>query len=477
MGALDTALTWLGVRRGPPPVEMIEAQAFPLVKRRGRPRSGTYLVEPLPIYAQLQRIGGSLTPLDVSAIMREADTGRMARLMDLANEARQKDCHLQSILATNEESIAGLPWALELPDDAKLKERKAADWIEQQLRSCRSFSRFVAHHAGAVYYGHAVSEILWAKVDGGRLAPVEFCPIAPRRFLYEAEEGRLCWCDENAGMPYPGVDIRAAHPEKFVVSQPRVNGDVPCREGLVRVLMWAALFRNWALSDWLKLGEIAWKPWRTASYGKDQSGDDEIDEIIAKLEQMSSTGVAVLPETVKVSVEWPKGAPVGGGMHKDLFTLIGSEMSKATLGQTLTTEQGERGARSLGEVHDEVRKDLRENRSGSVAEDVTRDVVERMYRLNFADGIRAAKFVFLTDDAHDLAQFSAAMKALTEAGLRIPSVWVRDELGIPEPDEDEECIGGPQEDPQAPPQDAGPAGPGAPGVTPTDAQDAVDDAA
>lgn len=469
MGALDSALQFLGIRR--PPV-VLDAEPMPLVRRRAaRPSAGQYILPALPMWQQLQRIGGQLTPVEVSGIIRDADAGYMKRLMDLLNDARQKDCHLQSILATSEESVAGLPWTLELPEKAKLKEKKAAEWVERQLRSCRNFTRFIAHQAGAVYYGHAVSEILWAKVEG-RLAPVDLRAVSPRRFIYEESNGALCWWDEIGKEP---VDIRAAYPQKFVVSQPRVNGDVPCREGLGRVLAWAALFRNWAMADWLKLGEIAWKPWRWGVYGK-SSGDDEINDLIGMLEEMASTGVGAYPETSQVKIEWPKGS-AQGGMHRELFTTVGSEMSKAVLGQTLTTEQGEKGARALGQVHDEVRKDLREFRAQSVADDVQRDLVDAMYLLNFGEGIRAAKFVFLTEDARDLSAFSTAIKTFVDAGLRIPAQWVRDEAGMPEPDEDEEIIGGSvEEDEDETDEEPEPEGDGT-DVEPDDAQDAVDDAA
>jgi len=42
------------------------------------------------------------------------------------------------------------------------------------------------------------------------------------------------------------------------------------------------------------------------------------------------------------------------GVHKLLADFMGAEMAKAVLGQTLTVEAGQRGARSLGEVHDRV---------------------------------------------------------------------------------------------------------------------------
>lgn len=454
------------VRSSAPPA----TPTAPAVARRlaGGARAGLQVMPELPLWQQLARLGANTTPATVSAAIRDADTGRMVALMDLANELRQKDCHLQTVLATSEEAIAGLDWELVLPDDAKLKERKAAEWVEDQLRRCPSFTRAVAHAAGAAFYGYAVSEIVWQKA-GDRLAPAEFVPHAPRRFVFAPDNGRLLWCDLNSGMAYPGVDFRALYPGQFLVSQPRINGDIPCREGLVRPLVWAALFRNWSLADWLKLGEIAWKPWRTATYAKSNDDEREVDDLIAVLEAMTSSGVAAVPDTVKLNIEWPKNSASGTSMHHELWSAIAAEQSKCVLGQTLTTEQGRVGSQALGNVHNEVRKDLRESRSRFVADDASRDVVAVTTALNFGAGVRPARFRFLTDDATDLASFADAVKKLREAGTRIPAVWVRDQAGIPEPEEGEELLGdGNQEEttPQDPSQEPPPpeADPGAANV-------------
>ena len=112
------------------------ASTFGLTAKKERLSTGARgkVIPDLALWSQATRIGGGLSPRDVSTIIRKADTGDMARLMDLANESRQKDCHLQSVLATNEESIAGLPWQLVPPAAALLKEKKAAEWMAEGHR-------------------------------------------------------------------------------------------------------------------------------------------------------------------------------------------------------------------------------------------------------------------------------------------------------------------------------------------------------
>src|SRR5688572_25740445 len=118
--------------------------------------SGGKILPDLAIWYQFQRIGGSLSPQQVSQIIREADTGEMRRLQDLANDARQKDCHLQSILSQAEEAIGELDWQLTFPSNAKQRDRRAAKWVEEVLRGCKGtseeskdgFSDLIPHLAG-----------------------------------------------------------------------------------------------------------------------------------------------------------------------------------------------------------------------------------------------------------------------------------------------------------------------------------------
>jgi phage gp29-like protein len=416
---------------------------------------GGRVMPDLSLWASFQRIGGQLSPMDVSRIIRQADTGDMTALVDLANDARQKDCHLQSVLQTSEESISGLDWELELPDKATKKEQQAAAWVDAQLRACDDLARLFAHHAGARYYGHAVTEITWKRV-GSKLAPSSFTFHSARRFGYREANGLLVWRD--TGMSQDGVDFRADFPFRFIVSQPRVTGDVACREGLVRVLMWAALFRNWTLSDWLKLGEVAWKPWRIGYYKKDQSDPEDRAILEEAIEMMSSTGAAALPDSVKLELSNPQGTGGGGKSttHVDLFDKMAAEMSKAVLGQTLTTDQGKVGSQALGNVHDDQKRSILEACARSIAADFTRDLVTRIYALNFPTTVRVARLRLVTQDAKDFASFAKGVKDLKDAGTRIPQAWVRDQAGIREPEANEECLGdgtpeGDNPDPKDPP--------------------------
>lgn len=406
------------------------------------------VIRPLPLSQQYQRIGGSLTPLQVSSIIQEADSGSLLRLIDLANEFRQKDCHLQAILGTREGALAGLPWVVEaaiVPGAAQptKRELKVAEFVSNALRyaegrgqDSRSFIDTLSHLAGASYHGFAVSEIEWAK-DGSSLVPVGFRPVSQRRFIFSSDDGALLWWD-SYGRRDP-VNLSTSYPDKFIIHQPRINGDVPCREGLARVLMWASLFRNWTTADWMKLAELSWKPWRLGTY-KPSASTEDIDNLVEALELLATNGFAVHSEAVDIHVEWPERNRGGQSGHGELCEFMAKEMSKAVLGQTLTVEQGARGARSLGEVHDRVRKDIAESDAVAMAATIRRDLIGPIVRMNFGSRAIVPDFHFITEDIPDMGGLARGVEGLVRAGMRIPQWWVRDKLGMPELSEDDEIL-------------------------------------
>lgn len=419
-----------------------------IVERAAKPKPGKVIPEQ-PVWQQLQRgVGAGLTPVAVSARLAEADMGRMASLVDLANAMRQKDGHLQGILETRESAVQRLDWELELPKKPTQKEKKALAFITDALRG--PIPALVAHCSSAPFYGYAVTETVWRK-SSGYLIPDYFNPVAPRRFVYE---GSSLLFQDLPGLP-GGVDLRAQYPGQFVISQPRVTGDVPCREGLMRVLVWAALFRNWDLTDWLRLGEIAWRPWRVAKYDRKQFATQEaVDSLLSLVDAMSTSGAGAFPDSVTLDVKWPTGGN-GRGPHAELFATMGREMSKCVLGQTETTESSGSSGYAQAKVHDEVKKDKTESDARFIGADITRDLVTWLVVMNFGPRVRVPRLKFITEDAVDLKAFADGLKSMSGAqgaGLRVPAKWARDKAGIPHPLEGEEVIGG---EPEAADEDPG----------------------
>jgi phage gp29-like protein len=403
------------------------------------------VVRERPLYEQFTRIGGSLRPDQVSWIVRCADAGYPASLIDLGNESRQKDGHLQGILSARETAVAACPIDFVLPEPKGRpkgkrrgrKDQRAIDLCRRVVDEFDNWPTLVEHLTGAFFPGHATAETPWRKTKDGLLLPYKAEPIYPRHFVFSASNGALRY------QPQEGieVDLLAENPGRIVQIQRRIVGDVPCREGLIRLLTWAALFRNWTLTDWIALGETGWKPWRIGQYQKSAS-DEDIEVLEQALEEIGSTGVAVLPETTELKVEWPSGmAPGtgGSGTHRELFECIGREMSKAVLGTTTSVESGPNGTRSDTTTRDGLRLEKREQDAVAVAAALKAHLFSWVVKVNLGDDVLVPTPWFQTDESIDQHQFAQAVDKLA-SWMPIPAKWVRDEVGMPEPREGEEVL-------------------------------------
>ena len=342
-------------------------------------------------------------------------------------------------MGTRELAVAGLGWSVEPPPEPTENEIAQAAQCQAALKACKAFTGNLAHLVGeGALFGYGWSEVVWTVPIFGEFSglevPAYMKPISCRRFEYRTEDGRLVFVPV-VGMG-DGVDLLEKYgPGNFIAYAPRINGDVPVREGLARVIVWMATMRNWSVRDWLLCGELGWKPWRRAKYAK--GADDEDREAAAlAVQTLTAAGACVHPDTVEIDVEWPKASGVGNqGTHRELAEYLGQEISKAVLGQTLTTEAGSRGARSLGEVHDNIRRDIRESDCVGIAEAINECLVVPFYAFNFGLA-RPGRFVFHTEDGTDMATLAEVVAKIAPF-VDIPQSWVRDEIGCPEPAEGE----------------------------------------
>lgn len=400
-----------------------------------------------PLWEQYCRIGGGLTPADVSAILMTADMGQPSRLFDLFNESRQKDGHLQGICYMRDIAVSRCDFRVIAPEAPKRGDTTASRLCTRIVEEFENWPLLVQHLTSSYIAGHATAEIQWAKTSDGYLLPRRCVPLFPREFIFDSF-GRLRYARSMTDTV--GVDLLADNPGRIVQVQRRINGDVPVREGLIRVLIWAALFRNWSLKDWIALGEVGWKPWRKGSYKKGASQKD-IDELVDALERLGTTGVGAFPDTTAVEVEWPKGlAPGtgGSGTHQGFFDTMGRELSKAVVGNTTTMEASPNGDRASTQQRDKVRTDIKADDAVNVMAAIRTHVFAPACVVNIGEPARVPVPWFETEEGVDQLTFAQAVNFLATANVRLPATWVRGEFGSPEPKEGDELTGS---DPTPPP--------------------------
>ncbi len=406
----------------------------------------------LPLWFNPGRIGGELTPRDVSNIFAAADQGQLWQLVDLFDESRQKDCHLHAVLSTFELALALLEVQV-VPASHRRRDLKIAAWVESFLRDFGSrvesdraydLSTLISHLAGGYTYSHAVAETIWEK-RGLELIPIGAEPIMPRRFVYDAATSDLCFDVSGMGA-VGGVHLPTRYPNRFIQFRPRVTGGIASREGLIRPLTWAAIFRNWTVKDWLALAELAWKPWRIGKYSKDEfASDKDIRALELALQYLVTNGATLLPDTVDLKVEFAKATGSGGssdsGPHGSLAAFLAAEMSKAVLGQTMTTEDG--ASLSQAQIHRRVQNDRRNAAARAIAAVLQRQLVAVAVRLNFGADAAVPGIHLAGGDDVDLAALAQAIEKLVKCGLPVSIPWIYKLYGMPTPKAGEAVLGTP----------------------------------
>lgn len=439
-----------------------------LVTRRPKVVTGpTEIVEAdRAVWEQHRRIGGNLTPYDVACIVLEADQGGIYRAMELAQEARAKDGHLHSALRAREQWLSELPYVVEpynddpgkdpLPEDVETADlvRSAIDNAVGDGDEIGSFADLVECMQGGIYLGHSTDETIW-EYDGRYILPCGWCHIDQRRFAFRYKDGRLIYNPTSgiglggARFGNVGVDLRREFPGQYVCHQPREFGDIPIREGLWHLLIWPALFRNWSISDWMKLAELAWKPWRLGKLKKD-AGKRDRDNLLEMLRYLTTAGIGIYnEEKAELDIRWPEGMAAGGrgkSAHQALCEFMGQEISKAVRGTTLTSEAGDRGARSLGDVHVEQERTLRNADARSVNTTIRQHIIAPIVYMNRGPDAKLPKSYFATEDSVDVNEFADGIGKLKKAGLKIPAAHVYDVTGIPTPAKGETLLGEDEED-------------------------------
>lgn len=409
-----------------------------------------------------RRLGNGLTPQAISAVMRQADLGYMNLYADLLDEARQADPHMHGVLQKRELRVAGAPREVR-PGEGKgrkTQRESAAKYCQEIIDNLEvpagsqalSFVDLLGHLTKGQYQGRSACESIW-KRDGRALRPVQIESIHARRIAIAANNWKLHLWDSGAtGTPFtafPGVpfdDPEFFPPGKLIVYTPQIYGTYPTREGLGRCLVWYAAFKRWDVRDWLAFAEWAGRGLREIKYAsgrdpKNPARADQADIDVAKevVDLWSSSMSAVTADVTELKVHPP---PANQEVHERLLMTCDNQISKAVLGGTLTTEAGERGARSLGDTQERGEILITVSDARRIELVIRRDLFGPAVRERFGDGVAIPTLCLQVEPKESLDALAARADKLAGRGLRIPAIWLRDQLGIPEPTDDEEVIGG-----------------------------------
>lgn len=377
---------------------------------------------------------GWITRIDnPDPVLRSEAAGRGIRLYDEI----ARDAHAASVLQTRALAVIGREWeVLPASGGGRRADRRAqqiADFVREAIAGT-NFDQARQEILLGVLYGFYVAEVIW-RIDtaAGRIVPETIRAKHPRRFVFTpARELRLL-------TPESPIDGETVPPRKFIVFT-FGSSDNPYGCGLGQKLWFPVWFKKHGIKFWMQFLEKFGMPTVTGKYppGTDPEQQQKLMEALKAIQ----TDTAIkYPDTMEIGLL--EAARTGRASYEEICDYMDRQISKAVLGQTLTTEVKGEGSYAASKTHDEVRGDIVKADADLLCETLNRTLVPWIVDWNFPGVASYPRIWIRCDDEQDLKPLAERDRILAhDIGLAIPKRYFHETYGIPEPEGGEETLGG-----------------------------------
>lgn len=371
-----------------------------------------------------------LTAIRLARIFKEANAGDVRRQMELFEEMEEKDPHLFSQLQTRKLAVAGLDYEIQ-PFSSDERDQEIAEFVSEQLSRIENLSDIFIDLLDAIGKGIAIMEIIWGIDRFGRNVIRDIKHVYQKKLVWDAmtDERKIITLEHPEGISIPN--------NKFVVHRYKAKSGHESRAGLLRVVSWMYLFKNYDVKDWVSFCEVFGMPLRLGKYSPSASEKDKRD-LMRAIVELGNDAAGIIPDTAEIEfIEANKSSSLD--IYERLADFCDKQMSKAVLGQTLSSDSGG-GSYAQGKVHNEVRHDLIVADAVSLAATIRRDIIRPLVEFNFGTDADIPLILFDCGDDEGQKETAETLEILQRMGLKISASYVYKKFRIPKPEDDEEIL-------------------------------------
>jgi phage gp29-like protein len=366
-----------------------------------------------------------LTPHRLADIFREADQGNVWRQMELFEEMEEKDAHLTAILQTRKMAVLGkdyevLPYA-QTPEDEGIAAR-----VGEMVYGIANLEEALLDLLDAIGKGFALSEIIWEVVGGqARVSELKWIPQKKVTFGEDLKPRLL-----TAEARWQGVTPPLW---KVIYHRYKARSGHATRSGVLRVVGWMYLLKNFAMKDWAAFNEVFGMPLRLGKYDSTASPADR-EALVQAIRNLGSDAAGVISKATEIEFVEATAKSGGANPYQLMAEFCNREMSKAVLGQTLTTDTtGSTGTYAAASVHAQVRRDLVEADAWALANTLREQLLRPLVGFNFGWDKPVPWFRFRFEEEEDLETLSVVYRNLAAMGVPLDMEHVAERFGLPLP--------------------------------------------
>lgn len=376
---------------------------------------------------------GGLTPKRLASILRACDNGEIDAFMTLAEEMEERDPHYASVLGQRKRAISGIVPTVK-PASENPVDQKIADWVREHIAEATFMPQLIEDLLDAVGKGFAVVEIVW-EITAAEWRPAQLKWQPQRYFRPDRETGEEIRLLTDAE-PIEGEPLAEG---KYLQHRAPLKSGQVFRAGIARVVSFSWICKAYTLKDWAAFVELYGLPIRLGRYGE-AATEKDIEVLYRAVANIGTDAAAVVPK--HMDIEFVETSANGGSqpIFENLARFVDEQISKAVLGQTMTSDDGSSMAQA--KVHNDVRLDIAQADARAVGMTIKRDLVAPAVRANFGQDAAVPDLIIEVAEPEDVSGRVSDIVALASAGVSFRQAEARALVRMSDPEKGDELFGG-----------------------------------
>lgn len=329
------------------------------------------------------------------------------------------DPHVFACTQSRKAGVLSLDWEI----NRGLDKDEKAQTIEKLLKKL-DINKLISDILDATQFGFQPLEIMWKKEKSGYILPEKIIAKPPEWFCFDDDNNLKFRTKEN----YYGEIV----PEKkFLLAQNNPSYNNPYGERTLSRVFWSVTFKKGGLKFWVVFTEKYGMPHLIGKHPRGAT-QEETNTLADMLEEMVQDAIAVIPDDSSVEIQEANKSS-SAEIYEKLIDKMNAEISKAILGQTLTTEIGSTGSYAASNTHMQVRQDIIDS-DKKLVESVINQLIHWIYEINYSNEDIPVFAMFAPEDVDlTLAQRD---KILSETGVKFTKEYFIKTYGLEDEDFD-----------------------------------------
>ncbi|MDH4388822.1 MAG: DUF935 family protein [Fimbriimonas sp.] len=285
-----------------------------------------------------------------------------------------KDSMIQTSLTIKTLGVLASGWKI-------VGETAQAEFVRQAFSKMQGSVHSILQNAmDAFVHGWSIQEIVY-QADGGKWWIQSVHTKDPQYFTIEMDEFEN---PKSLRLNLPGEAERLLSPDRFVIYRHRPGYGRPYGQSDLEAAMPHYREKKRLMEAWRMHLERFASPTLLAKFGKGATSEDQ-NAMLRSLEALAKNSAIVFPDEFEISPLGDRNNASQGFM--DAIDFHNREITRAIVGQTLTTSEGTRvGSLAMGRVHLQVFLLQLEAIRRDLADTVMNEqVIKPLVALNFGD--------------------------------------------------------------------------------------------